>query len=208
MTETPSRVFTAASISQEDSETIAQLAQSLDQNSFAYDSHVQLINLLHNGFVAHVDAGQIPTSFELLKELRQAREAMDYCFSLGEDLLCDWITDETLLATTMEDRIAVMELCRKAIEDEPQSARLWRLRGDWMYRLWSASSGYDAEARQGWSAEDEMLGREVFTWDLMKQVWEDGVTATQWRLSDSNLVWDRYIEILIETQVGKPVKGR
>ena len=204
MSDAPARTFSAAHVSQQDSETIAALVKHIEDNPYAYETHVRLLNLLHAGLLAHIEASQPPHSYELLGDLRQAREAMTFKFSLGEDLLADWIRDESLLARTTEERIAVMELCHRALEDEPQSAVLWRLYGDWTHVLWAAAHDADPKPAHEWSSEDKMIGQEVFKWETMMQVWEEGIAATQWRLDDSNLVWDRWIEIVMEDQNRSP----
>lgn len=201
------RVYTARSLSQADSEAISQLAQFLSENPYDYSSHVRLINLLHKGFVDHVrspDSAGLndPHSYELLQDLRQAWQSMDYKFPVGEELWVDWINDETLLARTTDERIAVMELCTKAVLEEPSSAVLWRLYGDYMYSLWTAA--YEIDSSEAWTEEDKIIGKEVFKWEPMMDVWERGIAATQWRLNDSHLVWNRCIEIMMEDKQRYP----
>jgi len=141
------RAFTAASLTEQEIETITELVKYLAENSYAYDSHVQLINLLHKGFVAHVyGASDVvvnnPRDYNLLPDMRQAREAMDSRFAVGEDIWQDWINDEALLARKSEERVAVMDLCQKAVLDEPTSVKLWYLYGEWVMQTYSIANGF------------------------------------------------------------------
>lgn len=215
------RTFASPSMSQQDLQAVNDLTKQLAENSYLYASHVQLVTLLHRGFIAYIlssdseEPKQDPHRFPLLKDLRQAREAMDTRFSCGEDLRLDWIKDEMMLARTTEDRMMVMELCRKAVDDEAGSPQLWRLYGDWMWYLHktakdvSSASAYEAGfldpdtvvgrvvRDQVWSEEDKAVGSEVFSWDSTLSVWQEAVAATQWHISDSHLVWDSYMQLLL-----------
>ncbi|KAI9783872.1 MAG: Splicing factor [Candelina submexicana] len=211
----PPRTFTATSLSESDLETIAHLVSYLAENPYAHDCHVQLINLLHRGFISHIhsfsSAGsrRDPHTYDLLDDLRQAREAMNSRFSVCEDLWSDWISDEELLASDISERVAVMELCEKAVTEEFSSTKLWRMYGEWMWRLYKVThdineltedSGLEQEPAPpdtSWSEEDKAVGKEVFGWGTMIDVWARGAKATEGRLNDSHLVWDRYAELLL-----------
>ncbi|KAL9062413.1 MAG: hypothetical protein Q9157_008940, partial [Trypethelium eluteriae] len=198
----PPRAFAATSLSKADLQTITALASHVAENTYAYDSHVHLINLLHQGFVHHVNPPRAPEStgdpqhYNLLQDLRQAREAMNTRFPVGEELWIDWLRDETLLAKSTEDCISVMELFQKAVTDEPGSVKIWRLYGDYLWHLHDAANGKDDEVKKEWSEEDRLLAAEVFKWDIMFSVWQQGVDTVQWHINDSHLVWDRYIEAI------------
>lgn len=172
---------------------LSHWAKRVQDNPFDVTSHTTLVQKLHAEFCNHVESGRDAHSFGPVQALRQARSAMDKIFPVGEELWVGWLTDENLLSRTIDDRINVMDLHHRSILDEPSSAALWRNYGDYMYFLWSASNSNEG----GWSEEDRTIGQEVFKWDSMVDVWEQGIDRTQWHLNDSNLVWDRYIEILI-----------
>lgn len=202
------RIYTANSLGQADCQTITELAQSLTENSYDYESHFRLVTLLHKGFVDHVHPPESPETvndpytYELLPDLRQAYSAMDKIYPVGEQLWVYWIEDEKLLARTTEDRLSIMELCSNATQDEPCSATLWRLYGDYMYFLFTAAFEIDPQER--WSEEDKIMGKEIFNWEQMMAVWDRGIAATQGRMNDSNLVWDRCIEIMMQDQMRWP----
>ena len=60
---------------------------------------------------------------------------MDRLFAMGEDLYSEWIQDEIMLARTIEEKTAVLELCRRAVEEEYGSIELWIIYGDLMTHL-------------------------------------------------------------------------
>ena len=204
-----SKTLQIKSLTNEEMKLLGDLALYLSDNPYAFASHVQLINLLHTGFTRHTETAS-PNSYELLSDLRRARESMNFRFSLGEDLLHDWIEDECFLAHSVEERIQVVELCLKALEDEPCSALLWKQYGNWLHRLWSASKHSEEPASSGehWSEEDKLLGQEFFKWEMVVQAWQDAVNATQWQMNSSHLVFDRYVEILVEDHARSPTLGK
>jgi len=217
MTEVPSatpspRRYSTSALSTAELETVTQLATYLATNPFAYDSHVQLINLLHQGLVNHVRQHASPMttgdphSYNLLQDLQIARETMNASFALGEDLWLEWIQDRILLAGSLEDRLTVMELCVKAVEEEPSSTRLWETYGQFMLYLYKSGNPRDTRVSHTgsmpmghvWSDEDMVVAAEVFSWQQMMSVWKRGSQETEIRMNDSHLLWDIYTELLLQ----------
>ncbi|KAI9887177.1 MAG: Splicing factor [Watsoniomyces obsoletus] len=221
----PARKYMAASLSSAELENIAQLASTLSEDPYRYQSHLDLIGLLRRGLTAHMqqtasseeNSNQDPRTYELLPDLRQARESMEARFALGEELWADWITDEMRLSQNVEDRVAVLELCQRATAEEVGSVRLWSLYGDWVTRLFHSSRPGalgDLAAKHGlddepaWSEEDRAMGAEVFGWDMMLDVWRQGMNATEWRIHDSHLIWNRYAELILEELANGPTQQK
>ena len=219
----PPRTFAATSLSETDLQTIAQLVGYLAENPYAYESHVQLVKLLHQGLLSHISSSSSsatqadPQAYDLLRDLRDAREAMDTRFALGEDLWVEWVEDQKLLAQTPEDMMSVIESCKKAVDEENGSVKLWVLYADWMLSLYKIAhspgqsndngSGMVEEA-QRWSEEDKFVAREVYGWQQVMDVWKEGVQATGWRINDSHLLWDRYTELLMqELEISPSIEG-
>jgi squamous cell carcinoma antigen recognized by T-cells 3 len=213
-TQTPSpRHYSVNSLTEAQLQTIAQLVTYLTTNPFAYESHVQLVKLLHQGLVSYTDP-QLPSTargdphmYDLLQDLRNAREAMNATFALGEDLWVDWIEDQQLLAKTLDHRITVIESCQKALDEESGSTRLWLLYADWMLSMYISANPQDQRALDiskptakevGYSEEDVALAQSVCSWQQMLEVWRQGVQDTKWRINDSHLLWDRYTELLMQ----------
>lgn len=192
------RVYTESSMSEADLETVTALVKYLSTNSYAYESHVQLINLLHQGFLAHVSNGGNAAEYSMLTDLRQAREAMDTRFAVGEAIWKDWINDEALIARTGEERMSITEQCRKAVQEEPSSVVLWQIYGEWILETHRAANGYIETNPNEWAEEDKMICSEVFTREVVLDVWERAVEATKWRIDESNRIWDRYIDLVLQ----------
>ncbi|KAE9972774.1 hypothetical protein EG328_004821 [Venturia inaequalis] len=191
------RGFKARALSDEDTNKLGELGQRLHEDPFDFPSHAQFVTLLQNGLRNHVSLGLDPRDYELLPDLRKARQAMDRIFPVGEKLWADWLQDEMQLAHSIDDRVMIMEYFALAVKDEPSSASLWRMYGDFMYYLWATTHEIDGADSAAWSAEDREVAKEVFKWDPMIDTWKRGVINTQRRLNDSNKVWDRYMEMLI-----------
>ncbi|GJP92434.1 pre-mRNA splicing factor [Aspergillus niger] len=189
-----------------------ELFAQIQENPQSYDAHVRFVRLLHAGFVNHVyppnnpDIHGDPRKYDLLKDMRTAREEMDKLFAMGEDLWAEWIQDESMLAQSVEERIAVMELCQRSIEEEYGSTKLWGIYGEWLLYLYNSANG-DASQSQ-WTEEDRMVGREVFSWQSVLDVWQRGAESTRWRIHDSHLVWDRFLDLLVQDLSRNPSQDK
>ena len=216
--DTPPRRLSTSALSEEQLQTVAQLINELSSNPFAYESHVQLINLLHRGFSNHAHSHPSSTApgdshtYDLLQDLQNARQTMNSRFAMGEDLWADWIEDQILLARSLEDLIAIMELCQKAVDEEPNSTKLWMTYGQFMLSLYKHINPQDHRVADigepltqiSWSEEDRMVARDVFSWPQIMSVWERGAQDTALRLNDSQLIWDIYTELLLLELASSP----
>lgn len=119
---------------------------------------------------------------------------MSKLFAVGEDLWADWIQDESMLAQSIEEQIDVLEKCRKAVEEEFASTKLWTMCGDWVLHCYKSAH----EAGGVLSEADQMVGQELFTWTQVLETWKEAAEQTSHRLHDSHLIWDRYIQLLID----------
>ncbi|KAK1147318.1 Splicing factor [Aspergillus melleus] len=185
-----------------------ELFVQIQENPQSYEAHVNFVRLLHAGFVNHVyppnnpEIHGDPRKYDLLKDMRTAREEMDKLFAMGEDLWAEWIQDESMLAQKVDERIAVMELCMRSIEEEYGSTKLWSIYGEWVLYLYNSAHG-DASQSQ-WTEEDRLVGREVFSWQSVLDVFQRGAEATLWRINDSHLVWDRLLELRVQDLARNP----
>jgi len=200
MSDGPKRDYAKTSI-KSDAQLATELFQQIQENPHSYTAHVSFIRLLHAGFMNHVyppnnpEIHGDPHRYDLLKDMRTAREEMDKLFAMGEDLWAEWIQDESMLASNVNERIAVMDLCQRSVEEEYGSTKLWSIYGEWVLYLYNAANGEASHSQ--WTEEDRMIGREVFTFQLVLDVWQRGAEATRWRINDSHLVWDRFLELQI-----------
>ncbi|KAE8144311.1 pre-mRNA splicing factor [Aspergillus avenaceus] len=189
-----------------------ELFAQIQENPQSYDAHVNFVRLLHAGFVNHVyppnnpEIHGDPRRYDLLKDMRTAREEMDKLFAMGEDLWAEWIQDESMLAQTVEERIAVMELCLRSVEEEYGSTKLWSIYGEWVLYLYNSAHGEGGQNQ--WTEEDRMVGREVFSWQSVLDAWQRGAEATRWRVHDSHLVWDRLLELQVQDLARTPTQEK
>ena len=195
--------FSTTSLSEAQKEQLTLLATYLADNPSAYESHVGLVNLLHQAFIGHVyptsaDGGILPNrdpaSFELLDELRNARSTMEKLFAVGEAIWLEWVQDESMLARTTEERIDVIEKFRRAVTDEVGSSKLWAAYGDWVlecYQWANQASNTDA------IDEDKLVGKEVFTSQMLLETWQEAIENTKHDLQHSHLVWNKHINVRI-----------
>ena len=217
--QTSPRTYTAASLSESDLQTIAQLVSYLAGNPYAYESHIQLVKLLHQGLVSHVypasesHAQGDPYKYDLLQDLRRAMEAMDARFAMGEDIWIDRLNDEKLLASTLEDDIAVVEACEKAIREEMGSVKLWLIYGNWILSLYAkarTTEHRDGRVRggsavmRGWSEEDILVAQEAFSRQAVLDVWKRGSRETNFHINDSQAIWNGYTEMLLHDLLQSP----
>lgn len=215
---TQTKVYKSASLPESELAEIASLVTTVSENPYQYESHLRLVKLLRQGFLVHITPSESgtevdPRQYELLEDLRQARTSLQSRLALGEDMWADWICDESVLARTIEQRVEVIELCRRAVAEEVGSVKLWLLYGNWVCSLYNAArpgflgdlvSKYELDRGPLWTDEDKAVGAEVFTWDTMLDVWKQGVRATEWRVNDSHLIWDRYAELMLEEVANGP----
>ncbi|KAF2114385.1 hypothetical protein BDV96DRAFT_494415 [Lophiotrema nucula] len=196
----PPRVFVSKALDAENIATLNQLEAALKDNPFDYYSHVSFVHILHTGLQTHMysqdGSYQDARSYELLPILREAYETMDAKYALGEQLWEYRLNDEKTLARNVEERLAVLELYNKATQEEPYSAKLWVAYGDYVSFLISCIWGPNPPEQ--WTAEDREIGKEVFNTELLLDVLQRGADSVKNNVSDSSLVWDRYLQVLQE----------
>ncbi|KAI5283217.1 Splicing factor, partial [Ascosphaera aggregata] len=182
---------------------IKHLNEVIRANRYDFSSRLRLISLLHDAFTKHVfppnspDSLGNPHTFEFLDNLLDARQDLDQLFAINEQFWEEWIQEKSLLARTIEERVDVLELCRKSVDQEYGSPKLWCIYGDWILYLYeTVRSGGTGNVQDKWTQEDIEKGREVFLWESVVNVWESAAEATRYRINDSHLVWDKYLNLL------------
>lgn len=169
-------------LSEADYERIAALLEFITDRPYQYESHVEYIALLHRGFLVHQQTPGQTEEYPFLADLRKGRTEMLERFPLKESMWLEWIADESSIATGLEDRLAVMDLCSKAVEEEGASVLLWKTYAQFLEAQYS-------EARQGGrnsslSPEDQTALRELFTLELVVDTYRLGSQATMNIISD------------------------
>ncbi|KAL2418226.1 putative RNA-binding protein [Exophiala dermatitidis] len=207
MVDTPKQVlradYTDTSLSEEAQQRLATLVAYVHETPSSYEAHTEIIRILHQGLVDHIypstnpNERRDPKTYDLIGELRQARENLDKLFAVGEEQWLDWLQDESLLAQTAEERVAVVDKCRRAVTEEFGSTRLWVTYGDWVLHChkWALGPPADGENDDAAAETERMVGREVFDWNLVLDTWAEGIERTKHDMSHSHEVWDKYMTI-------------
>ncbi|KAI9889747.1 MAG: Splicing factor [Vezdaea aestivalis] len=195
-----SKLYEAETVVKEELEVMNQLANHISENPYNYPSHAQLVHLLHSGFETHCrDVPEKPESYELLKELREARENFFNLYAVGQDAWLAWIEDEITLARSIDEMVGVMELFNKCLGETSASPEIWARYGKWMYSTFLACHPERGSSPQfNWTLDDMEAGAELFSWATMISVWDQANKATKWHIDNSNVVWDAYIDTLIQ----------
>ncbi|TWU71681.1 Splicing factor [Metarhizium rileyi] len=113
---------------------------------------------------------------------------------VGEDAWLAYIQENARTACDLEQHVNVVELYKRAANDEPGSLTLLLAYCNYFQYLWQSSNSSDA----GWSEEEQMLGREVFSLGAALDLWQQSYEAIQYRLSDSHEFWNRWISLEME----------
>ncbi|KAF2824780.1 hypothetical protein CC86DRAFT_371310 [Ophiobolus disseminans] len=191
------RIFATQSLDQQHIEWCEQLDKTLIENPFDYYSHLSLVTTLHQGLQHHLESFDTgPHSYELVQVLRDAYKQMSEKYPLGETLWHYRLNDEKILALNVEDRMGVLELHKQATQEEPYSAKLWATYGE--YTSYLVACSWESEPPESWNEEDRMIGRELFKPQLVLEALQEGAERVKYNLQESNLVWDRYLQVLEE----------
>ena len=105
-----------------------------------------------------------------------------------------WLQDESILAQSAEERVGVVEKFRRAIEEEYGSPKIWKEYGVWVQHCYEWAHDAAAEAHaDGMPDPERLVGRELFSWDGTKAVWDEAVDNTKHDMSSSHLVFNKYL---------------
>lgn len=191
------RSFITRSLDQQHIDWLIQLDKTLIENPFDYYSHVSLVTILHQGLQNHLEnLDSEPNSYELVHTLRDAYKTMSDKYPLGEILWHYRLNDEKTLARNVEERMGVLELHKHATLDEPYSAKLWAAYGEYVSYLVACS--WEQIPPEQWSEDERLIGRELFSPQLLLDALQQGADRVKYNLQESNLVWDRYLQVLEE----------
>ncbi|KAF4966150.1 hypothetical protein FSARC_6149 [Fusarium sarcochroum] len=126
---------------------------------------------------------------------------------IGEDNWLAYLEEIVRNASDLEQRVNVVEHYKHAVGSEPGSMRIWLAYCNYFWSLWEAAQ---APTGHGWSDEERMLGRELFSFGAALDLWQQGHEAIRYRLGDSHLLWDRWIslemELLANTRTPEGIK--
>ncbi|KAM6481203.1 hypothetical protein HDV62DRAFT_100056 [Trichoderma sp. SZMC 28011] len=125
---------------------------------------------------------------------------------VGEESWLAYLDETTRNAPDLEQRVNVVELFKRAVGAEPGSLQIWLAYCNYFWSLW-ADSQSDAA---GWPEEEQMMGRELFSFGSALDLWQQGYEAIKYRINDSHILWNRWIslemELLEKTKTPEGVK--
>lgn len=126
---------------------------------------------------------------------------------VGEDSWLAYLDETSRTASDLEQRVNAVEIYKRAVGAEPGSLRIWLAYCNYFWSLWADSQNPDAP---GWSDEDRLMGRELFSFGTALDLWQQGYEAIRYRLNDSHQLWDRWIslemELLAKTKTPEGIK--
>ncbi|KAI9730629.1 MAG: Splicing factor [Claussenomyces sp. TS43310] len=98
------------------------------------------------------------------------------------------------LSNDLEQRVGVIELLKEAITEEPASLLIWLAYAEYVTSLYIDSRATDGP----WTDEEALLGQELFTKDTVTEIWQEGYQATQHRINDSHLLWNKWVSFELD----------
>ncbi|KAL4725102.1 Splicing factor [Fusarium chlamydosporum] len=114
---------------------------------------------------------------------------------IGEENWLAYLEEIVRNASDLEQRVNVVEHYKRAVGSEPGSLRIWLAYCNYFWSLWEATQ---IPTGDGWTDEERMLGRELFSLSAALDLWKQGYEAICYRLGDSHLLWDRWISLELE----------
>ncbi|PHH67396.1 hypothetical protein CDD81_4 [Ophiocordyceps australis] len=114
---------------------------------------------------------------------------------VGEDSWMDYL-EEAARDADLEQTVHVIELYKRAIDAEPGSLGLWLAYCNYFWQLWERCQA--PEATGGWSEDEQLMGREIFSFGAALDLWQQGYEAIKLRINDSHLLWDRWLSLEME----------
>ena len=177
----------------DDTARIHELRILLEQYPLYKPAHLEFIALVRRKY-------HVLRTEEARSELESVRSFANETMQMGEQGWLEWIEDEDKACHDLEGRLKVIDLCSKAVEEQPMSAKLWKVYVDQLegqYRKWVAAVIQNGSGEEEGDEMDEGLG-EIFTWDMLIGVYAQAVDAIKDHITEGHLLWDRYLELLME----------
>ncbi|KAH6899626.1 hypothetical protein B0T10DRAFT_618 [Thelonectria olida] len=114
---------------------------------------------------------------------------------VGEENWLAYLEETVRTANDLESRVNAIESYKHAVNEEPGSLRIWLSYCNYFWWLWESTQ---AHASNGWTEEEQLMGRELFSFGSALDLWQQGYGAIRYRLNDSHLLWDRWVSLEME----------
>lgn len=114
---------------------------------------------------------------------------------VGEENWLAYLEETVRTANDLESCVNAIESYKHAVLDEPGSMRIWLSYCNYFWSLWESTQ---APAGNSWTEEEQLMGRELFSFASALDLWQQGYGAIRYRLSDSHLLWDRWVSLEME----------
>ncbi|KAI5811627.1 hypothetical protein DFH27DRAFT_475100 [Peziza echinospora] len=174
---------------------IQEVRMLLEKYPLYKPAHLELIALLRRKNVVFA-------SRESQSELESVRNYACEKMQLGEEEWFKWLEDEIAVCQPydLEAMLKVIDLCVRAIEEQPMSAKLWQVYVQFVETQYRATH-QDSSRNGKISAEEAEIAEgmaEMFTQEMLFNVYAQAAEATKNHITQSHLLWNRYLELLLE----------
>ncbi|OLL25850.1 C-1-tetrahydrofolate synthase, cytoplasmic, partial [Neolecta irregularis DAH-3] len=159
---------TVPSLSDADNETILNFLSKISTNPYDYQAHIDHIAFLK--------------SKGLADKLQDARETMTAFHPMSEENWLDWLSDAAQAALTTDDKLELLQLHARSVQDY-MSIRLWEKYLDFV----------DESTRIAAEENDEEM-KQMFSDELIENVYHEAYSVTAYHLEQSHKIWDRCIK--------------
>ena len=159
-----------------DTARIKELRELLEQYPLYKPAYLEIISSLRRSCQS-LETEEARLDLESMRI--QAIETMQ----LGELGWLDWIQDEDKACKSIEERMKVIILCSKAVEEQPISVRLWKVYVTQLEDQYNNELAMDKQGDDTVLRVDEVIGN-TFTKDMFFSVYAQAVEATKYHISE------------------------
>lgn len=109
-----------------------------------------------------------------------------------------WLSfiEETVKSSSkdLEQRVALVELLKEAVTEEPSSVAIWLAYAEYVTSLYNDSRATDGS----WTEEEALLGQELFAKETVIEIWLEAYRSIKYHINDSHLIWNKWNSFELE----------
>ena len=155
---------------------IKELREFLEHYPLYKPAYLEIISSLRRAY-------QSLETEEARSDLESMRILASEIMQLGEQGWLDWIEDEDKACKDIEERMKVIILCSKAVEEQPISVRLWKVYVTQLEDQYNKEFVMGKQGGDTVSSVDEVIG-DTSTKDMFFSVYAQAVEATKYHISE------------------------